>query len=117
MRWLQDGKLGVQPTTSSSERAKYDTVDKDWLTLERGKWINVEQEVRLNDPGARNGHLRIWVDGKLRMDRRQVMFRESDTTRFEGVAVDVHYADTAMTWQAAPNATEVRVSPLIIRWK
>ncbi len=117
MRWLKNGKLGVQPTTSASERPRHDTVDKDWLTLERGKWINIEQEVRLNDPGAQNGHLRVWVDGKLHMDRRQVTFRESDTTRFEGVTVDVHYADTAMNWQPAPDATEVRVSPLIIRWK
>ena len=117
MRWLKNGKFGVQPTTSSSDRPRYDTVDKDWLTLERGKWIAVEQEVRLNDPGSANGHLRIWVDGKLRMDRRQMQFRESDETRFEGVTVDVHYADSAMHWQAAPNATEVRISPLIIRWK
>ena len=37
--------------------------DKNWF-----KWINIEQEVRLNDPGAQNGHLRVWVDGKLHME-------------------------------------------------
>ena len=29
MRWLKNGKLGVQPATSTSERPRYDTVDKD----------------------------------------------------------------------------------------
>ena len=40
-----------------------------------------------------------------------------DALRQAGVTVDVHYADTAMNWQPSPDATEVRVSPLIIRWK
>ena len=35
------------------------------LKVERGRWICVEQMVKMNDVGDTNGEQALWIDGKL----------------------------------------------------
>jgi hypothetical protein len=35
------------------------------LTIEKGRWICVEQMIRMNDVGDTNGEQALWIDGKL----------------------------------------------------
>lgn len=35
------------------------------LTVEKGRWICVEQMIRMNDVGDTNGEQALWIDGKL----------------------------------------------------
>ncbi len=117
MRWLRSGKVAAQPHTPSTLRSRVFVVDEDWLKLPRGKWVEIEQEVVLNSPGEENGHLRVWVDGRLGLDRRQMSLRDNEEVRFEGVAFDAYYASKGMKWAPAPAETEVKISPMVIRWK
>lgn len=117
MRWLKSGKVAVQPVTPETLRPRFFVVNEDWLTLPRGKWVNIEQEILLNTPEASNGQLRVWVDGQLGFDRRNVQLRTDGEVRFEGVMADTHYANKAMQWRPAPTETEIKISPIVIRWK
>jgi hypothetical protein len=46
-------------------------VGHDWgsvtapVRFERGRWYAIEYQVKLNSPGARDGSVKIWVDGQL----------------------------------------------------
>ena len=40
----------------------------------RGEWMKVEWYVKLNDPGQANGVTRLWIDGVLVTDVRDLMF-------------------------------------------
>ncbi len=117
MRWLKSGKIAVQPASPELRRDRFLVVDEDWLKMPRGQWVNIEQEVLLNTPDASNGHLRVWVDGRLGLDRRNVQLRTDEAVRFEGVMADTHYANKAMEWMPAPAETEIKISPLVVRWK
>jgi hypothetical protein len=117
MRWLGDGKVAVQPVVANEAQSKPLPVDPNWLTLSRGKWIDVEQEVVLNDPGKANGRIRVWIDGKLHYDAGNLTLRASDDVRVSGVIADTHYGDKAMAWQAAPKDARVEISPFLLRWR
>jgi hypothetical protein len=39
-----------------------------------GRWFHIEYYTRLNSPGQSDGEQRVWVDGRLVLDRRNVSF-------------------------------------------
>jgi hypothetical protein len=41
-----------------------------------GRWVHVEYYTRLNSPGQSDGEQRVWVDGRVVLDRRNVNFVE-----------------------------------------
>jgi len=79
--------------------------------LPKGAWTNIEQEVRLNSPGRADGFLAIWIDGVLRVELKQVMFRARDAVRIEGVVSDVHYNTPA------PSDTSLKITNFNLRWR
>lgn len=115
MRWLEGGKLGIQPTTSAQPLGQLIALSPNWLRMPQGQWVSVEQEVILNTPGAPDGILRVWIDGKLQLNKTGIQFRQ-DNSGFAGATADTHYSDGAMGWAPAPKATEIRLSPMIVRW-
>lgn len=44
-----------------------------------GDWHQVRQYVALNDPGKRNGVLKVWFDDQLVLDESKVRFRDDDS--------------------------------------
>jgi hypothetical protein len=65
----------------------------DTLTLSQsliaGKWYRLTQRVRVNNDSAADGILQVWVDGKLKLDRRDIRFRKGNLA-----PVDVFYFST-----------------------
>ncbi|QEG23466.1 right-handed parallel beta-helix repeat-containing protein [Mariniblastus fucicola] len=45
--------------------------------LQAGVWYTIRQHVRMNTPRQRDGLLRIWIDGRLVIDRDDVKFRNT----------------------------------------
>jgi hypothetical protein len=39
-----------------------------------GRWVHVEYYTRLNSPGQSDGEQRVWIDGRVVLDRRNVSF-------------------------------------------
>ena len=116
MRWLRDGLLGVQRVTPNFTTGRARAIDEDWFRLERGRWINIEQEVQLNQPGEADGRLRIWIDGDLKYNKKGLVFRKKPGSPFKGVIADTHYADKTMAWKPAPKDTSIRMTPFLVRW-
>ena len=107
--WQPSGDVGVdvrRPGTGGYvEGASRKMV---WPT---GRWVPVEQEVRLNSRGAADGVLRTWIDGRLMLDRTGMRLREIPSGGISGVVADIGYARTE-----GP-AIALRVSPLVVRWQ
>ncbi len=116
MRWLAGGKVAVQPVTPAARDGRRLMLDEDWLRLERGRWVEIEQEIVLNDPKERNGALRVWIDGNLSLEFSTLAFRKSRDVGFAGVIADTHYANNKMAWIPAPQKASLKLSQLILRW-
>lgn len=62
--------------------------------LENNRWYCIEQEVRLNTPGLRDGEFRAWVDGHLVAERLGVRFRLDPALKIESVWLNVYHGGT-----------------------
>jgi hypothetical protein len=58
-------------------------------SLVAGKWYRLTQRVRVNNDSVADGVLQVWVDGKLKLDRRDIRFRKGNLA-----PVDVFYFST-----------------------
>ncbi len=59
-----------------------------------GKWLCVEQRVAVNTPGAADGELAVWLDGRLYLHYRGLRWRSTGSVRIKriGLLAYVHEA-------------------------
>jgi len=62
--------------------------------LETGRWYAVEQYLKLNTPGEKDGVLRAWVDGRLAFEKTDIRFRHVDKLRIEQIWMNVYHGGT-----------------------
>jgi len=63
--------------------------------LQKNRWYSVEQYVRLNVPGEKDGILRAWIDGRLAFEKEGLRFRIAPHLRIEQVWMNVYHGGTA----------------------
>lgn len=63
--------------------------------LEKNRWYSIEQHLRLNTPGRKDGVIRAWVDGRLAFERRDIRFRHVDELKIEKIWMNVYHGGTA----------------------
>lgn len=51
--------------------------------LENNRWYCVEQYLKLNTPGEKNGVLRAWIDGRPAFEKTDIRFRLTDELKIE----------------------------------
>ncbi|MBN2138082.1 MAG: hypothetical protein JW720_09760 [Sedimentisphaerales bacterium] len=69
--------------------------EKDKLGyLENNRWYCIEQYVKMNTPGANDGILRGWVDGRLAFEKTDVRMRDIPELRIECVWINIYHGGT-----------------------
>ena len=115
--WDSEGRLGMRVNLTGIANAKDDidvTVPQATVSLARGRWVAIEQEVVLNSPNAQDGALRLWVDGRLAFENTGVAWRGSNAIRFVGALVEVDYIPGG---RVDKKSTQVSISPLRMSWR
>lgn len=59
--------------------------------LPRGRWVRIEQEAVLNTPATADGIARIWIDGRLALEKLDVTWRGHGGVQWAGTLADVSY--------------------------
>lgn len=62
--------------------------------LEKNRWYCIEQHLKLNVPGEKNGMLQAWVDGRLAFEKTDIRFRQVDKLKIEQVWLNVYHGGT-----------------------
>ena len=62
--------------------------------LENNRWYSIEQYLKLNTPGKKDGILRAWVDGQLAFEKTDIRFRHVDTLKIEQIWMNVYHGGT-----------------------
>ncbi len=112
-QWRKDGGFALQQAQNIGGKS-VSQIDGSAMAFKPGQWTRIEQEAVLNTPGKSNGILRMWVDGKLMLERKNMGYRKNDMQSFQAVSVDTHYIKNG-AWAAAPTDTRIRLSPLELR--
>lgn len=84
--------------------------------LPKGRWARINQELVLNKPGASDGVLRIWVDGRLALERTDMRFRTDPGTTVAGVTAAAHLMNQDITGPA-PVESNIWFTPYELRWQ
>lgn len=59
--------------------------------LKRNRWYCVEQQVRLNQVGAKDGILRVWIDGRQVFEDTRLQLRTQENIRIETAWFNIYY--------------------------
>ena len=84
------------------------------LNFAKGRWVKVDQEIVLNTPKATDGVLRVWLDGELAIERKEMNYRAMGNITLSGVAAAVHFTGP---FAAADKAAKIWLSPFEVRWQ
>lgn len=58
--------------------------------IKPGRWVCIEQHIRLNTPGREDGVLRAWVDGQPVFERRNLRLRDTPAVGIENAWFDLY---------------------------
>ena len=105
LEWSDEGKPSLTAAVDGSERLRLSGAGTPMAT---GRWTKIEQEVVLNDPGQKNGTLRLWIDGELIAENLRVELRKDDKVMLTGVLAAIGYE------QVPPPDSLLRLSPIEI---
>jgi hypothetical protein len=59
--------------------------------LQRNRWYCIEQYMKLNTPGQKDGVLRAWIDGRLVFERKDLKLRNVPELKIENVWFNVYH--------------------------
>ncbi|MBS0346298.1 MAG: hypothetical protein JSR69_07525 [Proteobacteria bacterium] len=59
--------------------------------LQRNRWYCVEQYVKLNTPGQKDGVMRAWIDGRLAFEKKDLRLRNVPELKIETVWFDIYH--------------------------
>jgi len=105
--WETDGS----PVIAATGAGSIGRVSANTSALPTGRWIRIEQEVVLNEPGKENGQTSLWIDGQLVLDSRRVLLRKDADETLSGVLVAAGYRSKP------PEGSSLQLSPFEISWR
>ncbi len=113
--WDNEGQLSLRVASSDPDKLVIIMSLGDIPPrLEPGRWVSLEQEVALNTVDA-EPLLRVWVDGKLRLENASVSWRQTEKSLFRGIDVRAHFTRGDLAPSRAPMPSSIRLSPLELR--
>ncbi len=59
--------------------------------LKNNRWYCVEQYLKLNTPGEKDGIIRAWIDGRPAFEKTDIRFRHTDRLKIEQVWMNVYH--------------------------
>jgi hypothetical protein len=65
--------------------------------LHKNRWYSIEQYVKMNRPGEKDGVMRAWVDGLLVFEKTDLRFRDIPDLRIESLWMNVYHGGVRPT--------------------
>lgn len=102
MHWLKPIKVGPYKDLIPigtylyhlDQKTKYGDGEKWQAYCSMDEWCELEQYVKLNTPGANDGILRGYHEGKLVYERQDIRYRNNDSVRIEDIWMLIYHGGT-----------------------
>ena len=93
------GSYAYHAEIEDSSGANFDWSGGPSALLENNRWYAVEQHVKLNTPGKRDGVFTAWIDGRKVIDKRSMLYRRTDQLKIEELWFNVYHGGTTPATQ------------------
>lgn len=113
-RYMWTGNFAASVYAYLPSSVTYGTpVGSRQIPLQRGEWVHLVQEVKLNAIGAADGHIKVWADGRLVVNQQGMTFRTSEQLKTNRIYFDVFYGGNDDSW-AAPKDTTIEFAEFMV---
>lgn len=116
-KWYREGVTDFVLKSPQTEHANGQSIGMRAGSYARGRWIAIEQELRLDQPGAKDGKFRVWMDGSLIVDERRLNTRKEDNFAIDGVAANIGFVTGNNRQVPSGDAGTLRLSPIELAWR
>lgn len=115
LQWRENGVGEVVALLGKDADRQPTLLARDAFRLMPGHWTTLEHEVVLNTPGSADGVVRLWVDGKLKLERKGLVLRGNPDQAIAGVNAEVQYG-IGVAGMEPPAGQELMITPFELRW-
>lgn len=83
---------------------KYDTnncglsLDRGFFSFYKNKWMNIKEEIKLNDLDNKNGIIKLWINNKLYIKNNNIEFKTKITKNVAGLFFSTFYGGDTNNW-------------------
>lgn len=99
MMWRTDGDGEIYLYVINKDNPYGQSVGRGLFHWPRGRWVTIEQEIVLNDPGAANGIARIWIDGSPVFEVVDVVYRNRTDITIDGLMFSTFFGGSSEEWR------------------
>jgi hypothetical protein len=97
LMWREQGYGEVYAYLPSSDGYGSSLGRRTWQ-FRPGVWHEVEQELRLNQPGQANGSIQIWIDQQPVFKAEKLKFRSTTKLKIDGVFFSTFFGGSDRSW-------------------
>eukprot|EP00121_Abeoforma_whisleri_P016607 Awhi_evm3s15230 len=90
--------------TCATYRSEHCSFDRK-LSTPKGKWIQVEQRVRLNTPNMSDGFYSLHLDGKLFSKSTDIKYRTQSNLTIDGIFFSSFFGGNSIEWAPQGNVS------------
>lgn len=69
----------------------------------KGEWLDMRQQVRLNEPGQDDGRIQVWMNDQEVLHQRGMRYRGVENLEFGGVFFSTFFGGSDSTWATPVN--------------
>lgn len=106
LMWRRDGEGEVYAYVANKRSDYGASIGRGTWTFEPGRWVEIQQEVILNDPEAADGIVRLWVDGRQVVEQRDIVYRTVERIGIDGLMFSTFFGGSSRKW-ASPKDQSV----------
>jgi hypothetical protein len=75
-----------------------ESIDRGAWTFTRANWITIAEQVVMNAPGQSDGTIRVWIDGQLKIEARNLMLRDTADITVDGLLFSTFFGGNDPSW-------------------
>lgn len=96
--WREGGAGEVYAYVPDKREAYGESIGRGAWAFVPGQWQRLEQEVVVNHIGQNDGVLRVWVDGKLLINRTDMLYRVDSSVLVGGLMFSTFFGGHDPSW-------------------
>ena len=97
--WRKNGQGELYEYAVDQDEDYGKSVGRGRWTFPTGRWVTLEQEIVLNDPGQANGIARVWVDGRPILEQRGIVYRTTRDVTIDGLMFSTFFGGHGEDWR------------------
>lgn len=98
LMWRRDGEGEVYAYVANKRKKYGESVGRGNWVFDTGRWIEVEQEIVLNDPDEADGIVRLWIDGRQVIEQSDIVYRTVDDVAVDGLMFSTFFGGSSRKW-------------------